>query len=119
MLLPLPLGPTSATVSPGRSSRSTPSRTVAARAGYAYETPSSRIGRVARARQRHSRPLVIRDCRLLRELEQALGNREPVRARVVLGSEIAKGQVELGREDEDGQRRLEPDAAVGEPHARR
>jgi len=42
VLLPPPLGPTSATVSPGRSSRSTRSRTSAARVGYAKETPSRR-----------------------------------------------------------------------------
>ena len=72
--------------------------------------------RVTHGRQSHPRSLVIQDCRLLRELEHALGNREPVRARVVLGSEVTKWQVELRREDENGQSRLEPDAAVCQSH---
>ena len=42
MLLPLPLGPTSATVAPGGSSRSTESRARAGLAAYAKDTRSSR-----------------------------------------------------------------------------
>ncbi len=55
--------------------------------------------------------------RSLRELEQALGHREPVRTRVVLRPEIAKGQIKLRREHENRESGLEPDPAVGEAHA--
>ena len=44
VVLPLPVGPTSATVSPGASSTSTASSTSPSRAGYANETFSSRTG---------------------------------------------------------------------------
>ncbi len=47
MLFPAPLSPTSATVSPGASSRSSPSRTTSGRAGYENETPSIRTGTAA------------------------------------------------------------------------
>ena len=94
---------------------STSSRTVAARAGYAYETCSRRTVALAAAWQGCSR-LPVGGRRPVCELEQTLRDGEPVRARVVLGSEVTKWQVQLGREDENGQGRLEPDSTVGQPH---
>ena len=86
VLLPAPLGPTSATVSPGPSSRSTPSRTTPARAGYENETSSSRTTAVARAR-RLPGSLVRDGRRRVEQHQQPVGDGEPVRARVELLAE--------------------------------
>ena len=53
----------------------------------------------------------------LGELEQPLGDGDPIRAGVVLGSERAQREVELRREQENDERRLVADAAVDEPNA--
>ena len=54
--------------------------------------------------------------RSVREVEESLGNSRTVRARVELRGEVAERRVELRREDEDRERRLEADPALGEPH---
>ena len=54
--------------------------------------------------------------RRVREVEEPLRDSRAVRARVELRGEVAERQVELRREDEDGERRLEADPALGEPH---
>ena len=115
MLLPPPLSPTSATVSPGSSSRSTDSSTGTSRPGYANETSLEPDRRVARAR-REAGAGGDRG-RLLDQPEQPLGDGEPVGARVVLRGEVPQRQVELGREHEHRERGLEADVAVDEPHA--
>ena len=56
-------------------------------------------------------------CGRLREFEEPLRNGRAVRARVELCGEIAERHVQLRREDEHGQRGLEADSALGEPHA--
>ena len=47
--------------------------------------------------------------------EDAIGDGEPVGARVILRAQLPKRQVELRGEDEDGQPRLQPDSPVDEP----
>ena len=115
---PAPLSPTSATVSPGRSSRSSPSSTGPERAGYENDTRSKRTG--ARAGLGASRgPPGHGGRRRVEQREHPLGHGQPVRAGVVLRAQPAERQVQLGREDDHGQPGLEPEAAVHEPHARR
>ena len=55
--------------------------------------------------------------RRVREVEEPLGDRRAVGARVELRGEVAERQVELRREHENGERRLEADPALGQPHA--
>ena len=116
MLFPAPLSPTSATVSPGASSRSSPSRTTSGRAGYENETPSIRTGTAAGlgGAPDASRAALGRG---VQQREDPLRHRGPVRARVVLGPEPPDRQVQLRREHEHGQPGLEADPAVHEPHA--
>ena len=51
------------------------------------------------------------------EVEETARDGEPVRAGVELRGEASQRQVELGSQHEDRERRLEPDAALHEPHA--
>ena len=117
VLLPPPLGPTSATDSPGSSSRSTPSSTTAARArGIRERHRFEPYGGLARAR-RDRRPPGGRRLRSSTRSSSRSADRAPVGARVELGGEVAQRQVQLRREHEHGQRRLEAEAAVDEAHA--
>ena len=52
----------------------------------------------------------------VREVEQALCDGGAVRARVPLGREVPQRQIELGREHEHGQGRLEADVPLREPN---
>ncbi len=113
MLFPPPLGPTSATVSPGASSSSSSSRTAPSRAGYAYETPSKLIG-PSSGLGGASEPVLV-DCDSSTRPSMRVGHRPPVGARVELRREIAEREVELGREHQDRQCRLEADPALDQP----
>ena len=53
----------------------------------------------------------------LRQLEQALADRDAVCARVILGGDGTQRQIELRSEEQDRQARLEPDVPVDEPNA--
>ena len=114
MLLPAPLSPTRATVSPGRSSRSTPSRT-GSRAGVRERDGLEPDGDDARARGRRVPGGARRP--LLEQVEEAARDGEAVGARVVLRREVPERQVELGREHEHRQARLEPEPALDQPDA--
>ena len=78
------------------------------------ETPSSRTERVARARRPRPTPGTLG---LLGEVEQALADREAVRARVVLRRQVPERQVQLGRKHQHGQAGLEAEPALGEADA--
>ena len=106
VLLPPPLGPTSATVSPGAElevdaveHRGRPRRV---RERDALE-PDARVARARRdASSRPGRDIAVD------EVEQPLRDREPVGARVELRGEVPQRQVELGREHEHGQAASKP-----------
>ena len=105
VLLPDPLAPTSATVSPGKSSRSSPSRTRPGRDGYEKETPSKPD------RQRSPGSAVSGARRT--ERNRAPRARARIRSATARPSalawncvaELTERQVKLGREHEHGQRR--------------
>ena len=103
VLLPRPLGPTSATVSPGRSSRSRPSST--ARRARDTRTTRSRAGPRRRGARAAARVAGAAAGGASSSVEQPVGDGEPVRARVVLRAERAQRQVQLGREHEHRERR--------------
>ena len=109
-------GPASATSSPGSSVRSNRSRTSPGRAGYANDTRSSRTAATAGLGGTRRPPGRGRR-RGVQQLEHPARHREPVGAGVVLGAEPAQRQVELRREHQDRQARLEPERAADEPHA--
>ena len=119
MLFPAPLSPTSATVSPGRSSRSSPSSTGSGAVGigerHLLEPDRPRAPGSARAASRPAQ----RGGRRVEQREHSLGDRQPVGARVVLGAEPAERQIQLGREHEHGEAGLQPETAGDEPQARR
>ncbi len=116
VLFPPPLGPTSATVSPGASSRSTPAQHVdLARAGSGTTRP--RTDRRERGLGRRRPPCRHAPRGTSTQIEQPLRDGRAVGARVELRREVPQRQVQLGREHEHGQRRLEADAARREPHA--
>ena len=87
----------------------------ARRAGYENETASSRTGSDARARRRRVPGGARRP--VLEQVEEAARDGEPVGARVVLRREVPERQVELGREHEHRQARLEAEPALDEPDA--
>ena len=87
------------------------------RRGRVRERDALEPDRNERRIRRRSRPARAMPARL-RELEEPFGDGRAVRARVELRGEVAERQVELRREDEHGERRLEADPALGEPHAR-
>ena len=107
VLLPAPLGPTSATTSPRSIRRSNPSST----------------GRHDRGSQGHPLEPTVRhvrsatgpvagDAARVAEVEDPLGRRQAVRAHVELRCEAPQRRVELGRQQQHGQRRLKPDRPV-------
>ena len=117
MLFPPPLGPISATVSPGAIVSETSESARAGRSGIRERDGLEPDRGLADARGL----LRARDDRhrLLDQPEQPVGDRDAVGARVEPGCEVAQRQVELGRQHEHRQRGLEGDPAVDEPHADR
>ena len=115
VLFPTPLGPTIADVSPGADHEVEAAQhvDVAARVGerdaLERDRRERRIRRAARRRRRRSARVG--------EVEQPLRDGGAVGARVELRSEVAERQVELRCEDENGERGLEADASLGQPHA--
>ena len=94
VLLPPPLGPTSATVSPGASSRSTPSSTRTLACGIGERDPLEPDGHLPRARCRGG-ACGAGASGSVDEVEEPLGDGEPVRAGVELCGQVSQRQVEL------------------------
>ncbi len=115
MLLPVPLAPTSATVSPGSSSRSSSSRTSSGRDAYAKETRSKRMGASCRVGRDQAAGADGR--RGLQQAQHAVGNGQAVGARVELRAELAQRCVELRRENQDRQPGLETEPTAVETNA--
>ena len=107
MLLPAPLAPTSATVSPGSELEVERVEDEAGSRGVGERDPLEANGRVRRTGRDEPCPPPHRRGRL-EQLEHALGDGQPVGARVELRAELAQRQVQLGREDEHGQPGLRP-----------
>ena len=115
VLFPAPLSPTSATVSPGDSSRSSPSSTGPGTGRVGERHVLEPDGGECGARS-HQRSAVHGRCGRVEQREHPLRHRQPVRAGVELRPQPPQRQVQLGRQDDHGQPGLEPEAAVHEPH---
>ena len=115
MLLPLPLAPTSATVSPGASSRSTRFEHAPLPGGIAERDAFQTHRHQAGARRRGAAR--AGSFGHVDEPQKPLADGEAVRARMELGGEVAEREVELRGKDEDRQPCFEADAALDEANA--
>ena len=118
VLLPAPLSPTSGHELAGRQLEVEPIEH-RDRTGRVRERDSLEPHLRGRGARREPRTAGADRGRGVEQLEHPLGHGQPVRARVVLGAEPAIRQIQLGREDDHGQPRLQPEAAADEPDAGR
>ena len=108
VLLPLPLAPTSATVSPGSSWRSIDSRT--ARPAPGRRTRTLRVGRARPAGSEERRDPVVTTAPASSRSRSRPATARPSALAWILRGEVPQRQVELGREHQHRQARLEAEA---------